>query len=204
MEKLNLCVESNNEMINNLSKALIEKGIIDGSNYYYTDDNFKHPFFKIPKSYKKESENDPDVHYIFIDVDNSMTHSPTGEYTVQCNYVHEHIIDVNQVAELVYGLLKEEIVEVAVVFPNYYAGFFMMHTGDHEKNVDFLNENFEFIGECLKSIMNLKCGHMHRIFPKIHPYNLNYGPSNEFCIPDVKVYMVSSIFAVHPEYYIIQ
>ena len=204
MEKQYLCESSDNEMIKKFSDALIKKGIIEGSKYYYIDDNFSFPFFKLPKPYQKENDNDPDVHYVFVDVDNSKTHSPYGEYTIQCNFIHEHISDVNLAVELVYGILKEEIVEVAIIFPNYFAGFYMKHTGDHEKNVNFINDNFDFIGDCLKSITNLTSGHMHKLFPKISPYYIHYGPSTEHKLSGASIYMVSSILAVHPEYYIIK
>ena len=205
MEKENLCMSSDNQLIKKFSEALVKQGITDGTQFYYTDDDFHLPFFKLPKAYKKESPDDPDVHYVFVDVDTATHELNKGEYTVHGNYVHEHIADADRAAELVVQLLKAEMVEVAIVYPDRMAGFFVNNTGDPQKNVDIIGENFREIKGYLESDMAaLRGGHMHTLFPKIFPNYLQYGPSVQHRIPGISIYLVSSIIAEHPEFYVIQ
>lgn len=205
MEKENLCVLSDNQLIKKFSEALVKQGITEGTQFYYTDDDFHLPFFKLPKAYKKESPDDPDVHYVFVDVDTATHGLNKGEYTVHGNYVHEHIADADRAAALVAQLLKAEMVEVAIVYPDRMAGFFANNTGDPQKNVDIIGENFREIKGYLESDMAaLRGGHMHTLFPKIFPNYLQYGPSAQHRIPGISIYLVSSIIAEHPEFYVIQ
>lgn len=71
MEKEMLCATSDNALVKKFSEALVKQGINEGAQYYYTDDDFHLPFFKIPKAYKKESPDDPDIHFVFVDVDSN-------------------------------------------------------------------------------------------------------------------------------------
>ena len=205
MEKEKLCITSNNPLIKKFSKALVKQGITEGARYYYTDDNYSLPFFKIPKAYKKESPNDPDVHYVFVDIDYNPPGLAKEEYTVFGNYIHEHIADADKAAELVLQMIKAEIVEVAIVYPDRKAGFFVANTGDPEKNVDIITENFAAIKVYLeKDMAAMNGGHMHVLFPKIFPKYLQFGPTTDHRIPGINIYLVSSVFAEHPEFYIIQ
>ena len=205
MEKEKLCITSSNPLVKKFSQALIKQGITEGARYYYTNDNYSLPFFKIPKAYKKESPNDPDVHYIFVDVGTNPHGLAKEEYTVYGNYVHEHISDADKAAELVLKMLKAETVEVAIVYPDRMAGFFVANTGDPEKNVNIIADNFANIKVYLEEDMTtMNDGHMHALFPNIFPKYLQYGPTTKHRIPGINIYLVSSVFAEHPEFYIIQ
>ena len=205
MEKEMLCANSNNALVKRLSEALLKHGVTEGAQVYYEDDDYHLPFFKIPKAYKKESPDDPDVHYVFVDVDTATHGLNNGEYTVHGNFVHEHIADADRAAELVAQLLRAEVVEVAIVYPDRMAGFFVNNTGDHQKNVDIIGENFAYIKGYLERDMDvLRGGHMHTLFPQIFPNYLQYGPTTKYRIPGINIYLVSSVFAEHPEFYIIQ
>ena len=198
MEQKHLCTSTDNEMIINLSKALANCGIKDGYQYYYEADNYSVPYFKIPKAFKKESEDDPDYHYIFIDVGEN-------EYTVHGSYIHEHLSGVAQVAFLVSQLFNGVIVEVALVYPDRVAGFFMLNKGDPEKNVGVINENVEAIMEYVNSPIGANPNaHIHTIFSPAHPYMLLCGGLRRPQIEGVTIYLVSYVFAEHPEYYIIK
>ncbi len=204
MEKELLCTSSDNRLIKKFSQALLERGIKDGARYYYSDENCRYPFFKIPKAYKKENLDDPSVHYAFVDIDDDPPFSEE-EYTVFGNFVHEHFNDPGKAAELVSGLLSGEIVEVAIVYPDRMAGFFVKNTGDPQKNVDIIAENFESIKPRLDmDVSAMSGGHWHSLFERAFPYSLQYGPSTEHVLNGISVYMVSSVLAEHPEYYIIQ
>lgn len=210
MEKENLCVLSDEQPIKKLSEALVMQGITEGAQFYYTDDDYSTPFFKLPKAYKKESPDDPDAQYVFVDVETDMYKE--GEYTVHGNYVHEHITDADRAAMLVARLLKGEIAEVAIVYPDRLAGFFVNNTGDPKKNVGIIVENFKEIKGYFESdTMAAPCaglmhGHIHALFPQIHlfPNYLQYGFSTEHRISGINIYMVSSVVGEHPEFYVIQ
>ena len=205
MEREMLCADSDNALVKKFSEALVRQGVTEGAQYYYTDDNYHLPFFKIPKAYKKESPSDPDVHYVFVDVDSNPPGTAKEEYTVHGNYVHEHIADADKAAEFVLQLIKAEMVEVALVHPDRMAGFFVANTGDPEKNVGIIAENFTTIKGYLESDMAaLNSGHMHVLFPKIFPKYLQYGPTTKYWIPGINIYLVSSVIAEHPEFYIIR
>lgn len=197
MEKSIPCAESNNEMIKDLSKVLIGLGITDANNYYEADDYAK-PYFKIAKKFKKETDKDPDVYYIYVDVDDN-------EYTVHGRYVHEHFGGTDRAAMLVVGLLTGSIVEVALVFPDRMAGFFLTNTGDPAKNVKVIDDNAEEIMRHLNSPMAAAPNiHGHVIFSAAFPYYLQYGGGRQPQIEGVRIYLLSSVFAEHPEYYVIQ
>ena len=197
MEKSIPCADSNNQMIKDMSDTLMEIGITDAANYYESDDYSK-PYFKIAKEFKKESEKDPDVYYIYIDVDDN-------EYTVHGRYVHEHFGGANRAAMLVAGLLTGSIVEVALVFPDRMAGFFLANTGDPAKNVQVIDDNAETIMKHLNSPMAAAPNiHGHILFSPAFPYYLQYGGGRQPQIEGVRVYLLSSVFAEHPEYYVIQ
>ena len=184
-------------MIKDLSKVLAECGIENAENYYVADE-YSVPYFKIPKKYKKEYESDPDVCYIYVDVDDN-------EYTVHGRYVHEHLGSEQRVANLVLGLLSGELAEVALVFPNKMAAFFIPNTGDPEQNVKIIDLNAETIMKHLNSPMaSAPNVHMHMLFSAAHPYYLHCSGGRQPQIEGVQVYMVSSVFGEHPEYYVIR
>lgn len=185
-------------MIADMSAALAEVGIVDGFQNYYESDEYGVPYFKIPKKFKKESENDPDVCYVYVDVDEN-------EYTVHGRYVHEHLGNERQAAKLVLGLLTGAIAEVALVFPNKMAAFFLPNTGDPAQNVKVIDDNAEKIMEHLNSPMaSAPNVHMHVLFSPAYPYYLHFGGGRQPQIEGVQIYMVSSVFAEHPEYYVIR
>ena len=184
-------------MIAELSKALVKSGIQDGASYYEADD-YALPYFKIPKAFKKEFEDDPDYHYVFIDVGEN-------EYTVHGSYIHEHLSSVAEVVRLVNQLFSGATVEVALVFPDRIAGFFMPNTGDPQKNVDVINDNAKTIMEYVNSPIGASPNtHIHTLFSPAYPYTLFCGGLRKPQIEGVTVYMVSYVFAEHPEYYVIQ
>ena len=196
MEKAISCATTDNQMIKDMSTALLQCGIEEGANYYESDEYSK-PYFKIPKKFKKEQESDPDVCYVYIDVE-------YDEYTVHGRYIHEHISDEKRAAMLALGLLSGAIAEVVLVFPDRMAGFFLTNTGDPEKNVNVINDNAETIMNQLNSPMaSAPNVHGHVIFSAAYPYYLQYGGGRQPQIEGVQIYMLSSVFGEHPEYYII-
>ena len=198
MEQQKLCTSANNEMIVELSKALVKAGIEDGAQFYYEADDYPTPYFKIPKAFKKESPEDPDFHYIYIDIEGN-------EYTVHGSYVHEHLGSAAQVVELVNQLYSGKTVEVALVYPDRMAGFFMRNTGDPQKNVDVINENAKTIMEFVDSPIGASPNtHIHTLFSPAHPYMLLCGGIRKPQIQGVTIYLVSYVFAEHPEYYVIR
>ena len=197
MEKKIACKTSDNQMILDLSKVLVECGIDAAKNYYQADE-YHVPYFKIPKQFHKEANDDPDVVYLFVDVDDN-------EYTVHGRYIHEHIGNERQVANLVMGLLSGAIAEVALVYPDRMAGFFMMNTGAPEKNIKVIDDNADYIMEHLFSpLASMSNVHGHMIFSAAHPYYLQYGASRQPQIQGVQVYMLSAVFGEHTEYYVIK
>ena len=201
METKLLCADSDNQLIKSFSEALIKQGITEGAQFYYVDSNMHLPFFKIPKAFKKETPEDPSIHYVFVDVDEAQY-----EYTVCGNYVHEHISDEDRAAELEAKLLNAEIVEIAIVYPDRMAGFFVNNTGDPQANVDIIGKNFGEIKEHLEfNIYTLQGGHLHTLYTRAFPYYLQIGPTAaRHKLPGISIYLVSSVLAEHPEFYIIQ
>ena len=197
MEKALSCATTDNQMIRDMSTVLAELGI-DGADTYYEADEYSKPYFKIAKKFKKETENDPDVCYIYIDVDDM-------EYTVHGRYLHEHISNEKRAANLALGLLSGAIAEVALVFPNKMAGFFILNTGDPAKNVKVIDDNAEEIMKHLNSPMaSMSNVHGHIIFSAAFPYNLQYGGGRQPQIEGVQIYLLSAVFGEHTEYYVIQ
>ena len=64
MEEKLLCKDCDNELIKDLSVELVEAGYKDGE-YYFKSSDYRCPFFKISKHFKKEREIDPEIQYIF-------------------------------------------------------------------------------------------------------------------------------------------
>ena len=185
-------------MITELSEALINGGITDGADCYYEADDYPVPYFKLAKAYKKEEPSDPDYDYLYVDVGET-------EYTVIGSYVHEHFRGVDMVVQLVQMLLSGETVEVALVFPDRMAGFFMLNTGDPQKNVDVINNNAEAIMEYVNSPVGaMQNSHIHTVFSPAHPYTLLCGGIRKPQISGVTTYLVSCVLGEHPEYYIVQ
>ena len=197
MEKIIPCASCDNQMIKDMSDVLTEIGITDAANYYESDEYGK-PYFKIAKAFKKETEDDPDFWYIYVDVDDN-------EYTVHGRYVHEHFGGANRAAMLVAGLLTGSTVEVALVFPDRMAGFFLQNTGDPAKNVKVIDDNAEDIMKHLNSPMAASPNlHGHVLFSPAFPYYLQYGGGRQPQIEGVTIYLLSSVFGEHTEYYVIQ
>ena len=201
METKLLVKDSDNELIHELSKALIEQGITDGSDCYYISDNYGIPYFKLPKAYKKENENDPDFHHVFIDVEEKIG-SPNGkEFSVYGTYHHEHYMNASKAAENAKGLLSGEICEVALTIGNKQASLFMINCGDPQKNVDELMSDFENI---YKQLTEGKAGgyHIHWIYQKTFPNNLLLQFNARKDLPNYNAYATCSVLAEHPEFYI--
>ena len=197
MENQFLCTSSNDQRIRALSNALLDLGIADAAHYYEADE-YSVPYFKLGKKFKKESPADPDFHYLYVDVDED-------EYTVHGQYGHEHFADAVLAAWLVKALFTGETVEVALVFPDKMAGFFMNNTGDPEQNVKVITDNAKTIMDILNSPSgSMRNVHVHTAFAPSHPYFLLCGGFRRPQIADVTIYMVSYVFAEHPEYYVIQ
>ncbi len=206
MEKQLFVKDSNNPFLQALTDELEKAGIREGSDVYYEDEAYKCPFFKIPKKYLKEDDTDPDFHYIFVDVEEF---GQTGlEYTVQGNFVHEHFNKVEDAVRLIKALLEGTVVEMALVFGDMKASFFMNHTGDHAKNVNFFGEDKEAVDYVFEACKNPSvCSglmHSHVIFSKVHPYYLMCEHTTSYKLRGIEVYMASAIFGQHPEYYVIQ
>ena len=202
MEQQFLVKDTDDKLIIKFSEALKAHGIYEGAEFYYTDDNLSLPFFKIPKDYKKEEPNDPDVHYIFVDVNDNSPFSGSEEYTVSGNYAHEHIANVDNAVDLVKKLLSGEIVEVALVLKDRYACYFLTNRGDPKENVNAMASNLEVIKDCLQNASTTV--HIHRFPSFAQPYSLVYGGGDTRQIPNTEIYFVSSVFAEHPEFYIVK
>lgn len=201
MEQKLLVKDSDNLLIHKFSQVLLVQGITEGAECYYIDDNFRLPFFKIPKAYKKEAESDPDVHYAFVDIDDNPPFLEKEEYTVHGNYHHQHIANAEDAALLVKKLITGETCEVALILKEAIAVTFMENTGDPKTNVDNFMAHFEHIMKCIKS--SQRGGHQHGIFKASYPYYLYYGLEKQQMFDGYKAYAVSSILAEHPEYYIL-
>ncbi len=205
MEQVRKVSESGNAYIIALSEELKKVGILDGSDVYYEDENFDQPFFKIPKAYKKEKAGDPDEHYVFVDVGEG----PVGmEYTVTCNFVHEHIGRVEDAVTLIKGLYDGEIVEMALVYGDIKVSLYMHQLGDHVSNIEYLigdKKAVDYVIEHMKNPMvQSGRGHQHLVFPKNFPYNLMFEKAGKHVLPNIRVYAVSAIFGEHPEYYVLE
>jgi hypothetical protein len=201
METKLLVKDSDNELIHKFSKALLDQGIVDGADCYFISDNNQLPFFKIPKNYKKENENDPDVHYVFVDIDDKPPFLGCEEYTVFGNFHHDHIPNAESAAELVKKLISGELCEVALVFEYAKAATFMKNTGDPQKNVDNFMEHYADLEKHIKSAV--VGGHHHVIFMPSFPHNLYYCVGKQEMFQGIQAYVVSSILAEHPEFYIL-
>ena len=197
MEKMIPCASTTDQMIKDMSEVLLEIGVTDGANYYESDE-YRVPYFKIAKPFKKETEDDPDFWYIYVDVDEN-------EYTVHGRFIHEHFGGANRAAMLVAELLTGSTVEVALVFPDRMAGFFMQNTGDPAKNVKVIDDNADTIMKHLNSPMaTMPNVHGHVLFSPAFPYYLYYGGGRQPQIEGVTIYLLSSVCGEHTEYYVIQ
>ncbi len=201
MEKELLVFASNNQRIKDFSALLKKSGIDAGSDYYYEFDNGSgDPFFKIPKAYKKERDGDPDVHYIFVDVNDR-------EYTVTGSFTHEHFANASDAISLVKGLYTGEIVEVAIVFPQQKAACFANNTGDPADNVAILANQAAanyIMAELSSPLVRQGGGHLHKYFEKTYPYNMMFVTAPQQRIEGVEIYLVSSVLAEHPEFYVVK
>ncbi len=201
MEKVFKVKDSTNNLIIEFSRALKKAHILDGCDLYYEDENYHCPFFKIPKPFLKEHKNDPDVHYIFVDIEEK-------EYTVHGNYAHEHVTDINNAIFWVSALLKGFVVEYALVINGRQASCFIKNTGDPKKNVDYIANDKKsclYIMDIMNKKMPPQGSHLHIYFEKSFPgyLMLKTIPMNEI-LNKYSIYMISAQFGQHPEYYLIQ
>ena len=196
MEKAISCATAENSKIKELATILGKLGM-DGCENYYEADEYSVPYFKLPKKFKKETDNDPDDCFVYVDVGD--------EYTVHGRYLHEHLQTAQQAARLAYELWTGAIVEVVLVFPDRMAGFFLPNLGAPEKHIKVIDDNVEYIMEQLNSPMASSMNfHGHLLFSASSPYFLQVGASRQPQIEGVTVYAISSVFAEHPEYYVIR
>ena len=192
MEEKLLCKDSDNELLKNLSTALVDAGFEDAK--YYYDKNYHCPYLKISKPFKKENDNDPETHYIFIDVN-------MNEYTVMFNIHHEHISSVEETVELVKKIYNGEVVDVALVHYGKVASTFALNTGDPKKNIEVLSKNLS-IYESYFSSEALGMFHMHYNSSFTFPYVLKIERTDRFNLGNFNSYFSSDVFAEHVEYYI--
>ncbi len=186
--------------IKQMSQELKKIGI-EGYEYYYKEEGSNMPFFKIEKPYKKERENDPYAHALFIDVDIKES---GVEYTVVGLLCHEHFSCEQDAAELIKKLLDESVAEVALVYPNMKATFFIENQGDPVKNVKKIDENAKTITERLFGSAKFSGCHIHSLFNCSYTNYLLCDYNEQLKIKDVKIYLVSAVTGYHPEYYVIQ
>lgn len=186
--------------IKKMSEELIKVGLLEGE-FYYKDEESKFPFFKFEKPYKKERENDPFAHALFIDVDIKES---GVEYTVVGLLCHEHFSCEQDAVELIKGLLDESVAEVALVYPNMKATFFIENQGDPVKNVKKIDENAKTITERLFGSAKFSGCHIHSLFNCSYTNYLLCDYNEQLKIKDVKIYLVSAVTGYHPEYYVIQ
>ncbi len=201
MEKEFLVSQTQNKNILELSSRLAENNV-EGSDLYYEKEGYKCPFMKLPKKYKKESDTDPEVCYIYVDVEDN------GEYTVFGNYGHEHCAGAADAALLITGMLTGYIAEVALIYGDMKAAAFMLNSGDPQANVDVIGkdaETAEFATDNLMSVRG-KGYHMHLLFAKNHPlpYSMMFDSAKGYTYQGVTVYLASCVFGEHPEIYVIQ
>lgn len=201
METKLLVKDSDNELIHELSKALLDCGITEGADCYYISDNYGVPFFKLPKAYKKENENDPDFHHVFIDVEEKSGSPTNKEFSVYGTYHHEHYMNASDAAENAKKLLSGEICEVVLTLGCKQASLFMINCGDPEKNVNELMSDFENIH---KHLTEGKVGgyHIHLIYQKTFPNNLLLQFNAKKDLQNYNAYATCSVLAEHPEFYI--
>ena len=182
-----------------LSEELKNLGI-EGYEYYYKDEDLKLPYFKIEKPYKKEDDNDPDSHVIFIDVESFENRA---EYTVVGLLCHEHFDSAKMAAELVKALLLEQVCEVALVYPNMKATFFTTNEEEPIKNVRKIDQNAKTITERLFGSAQFSGVHIHSLFNESYTNNLLCDYKEQLKLSGVKIYLVSAVVGYHPEYYVV-
>ncbi len=195
--------ESSNLSVLRFSSALKEKGI-EGYDSYYTDEGFLFEYFKIPVPYLKEKDEDPDVHYIFVDVENSVEHGI--EYKVSGNYSHEHCKNIDLAISIISGLISKRLVEVSLVIGDSSASTFMHNKGSDEKNVEFFVGKFDEIAKNLNNPTwnERQNGHLHTRFMADPPFSIIGVQSGAMTLEGVKMYAVSAEFGKHPEFYIME
>ena len=201
MEQKLLVKDSEDALIHELSQALLSEGVTEGADCYYISDGYGVPFFKIPKAFKKEDENDPDFYHVFIDVEKKPGSLTSKEFSVYGSYHHEHFTKASDAAICTKQLLTGVLCEVALVIGHRQASLFMLNTGDPKANVDGLMSDFENI---YKQMSEGKPGnyHFHTYYTKTFPYYLllDYNPQKDI---NQNAYALSSILAEHPEFYIL-
>lgn len=196
MEKKLLCSNAANTAIKGLSEALKRHGITDGADEYYFDDGMKYPFFKIPKKYKKEKPGDPDVHYVFIDVNGSSINSV--DYRVHGSHTHEHLRNADETADLAAKLLSGDVVEVGIVDCEAAVCFFMNDRGNPEENIAVIERNKPMINEYL-SYYQHRWGerHTHADFDEVSPHRLYCGIP-KCTLEGAVIFMFSAKLGEHP------
>ena len=193
MEEKLLCKDCDNELIKDLSVELVEAGYKDGE-YYFKSSDYRCPFFKISKPFKKESEIDPEIQYIFIDVG-------YNEYTISFHIHHEHISSVKRTVDLVNKIFNGEVVDVALFHYGRVASTFAVNTGDPKKNIEVLSKNLSiYEGYFLSEALGMY--HMHYNSGFSYPYVLKIERTDKFNLGNFNSYFSSDVFAENVEYYI--
>ena len=156
----------------------------------------KYPFFKIPKKYKKEKPDDPDVHYVFIDVNGSSINSV--DYRVHGSHTHEHLRNADETADLAAKLLSGDVVEVGIVDCEAAVCFFMNDRGNPEENIAVIERNKPMINEYL-SYYQHRWGerHTHADFDEVSPHRLYCGIP-KCTLEGAVIFMFSAKLGEHP------
>ncbi|MBQ8546452.1 MAG: hypothetical protein IJ437_05890 [Clostridia bacterium] len=204
MEIMHLIEESSDPWAIEFSNKLRESGI-EGWDKYYNGEEYSCDFFKIPVPYQKESPNDPDVHYIFVDINNDEKYG--RDYTVCGNYAHQHCASSELAVYIIKHLIEKHIVEMCFVRENLSASLFMPSKGSDQDNVGFLLENFKDISDNLNSPIwqENTAGHFHTTFNAEPLFSIMGNKSGcQPAIDGVKTYVVCAEFGKHPEYYILE
>lgn len=196
MEKKLFCSNAANAAIKGLSDALKRRGVTEGADVYYFDDRMKYPFFKIPKKYKREKPDDPDVHYAFVDVNGSSINSV--DYRVHGSHTHEHLRDADAAADLVAKLLSGAVVEVGIVDCEAAVYFFMNDSGSAEENIAIIKKHKPTIDEYLSDYQH-KWGerHTHADFDEVYPFRLYCGMP-KYILEGAVTFMLLAKLGEHP------
>ena len=187
--------EKTDTKLKEVAEELKKVGLEAFADSYYEDDEYTGPFFKIEKPFKKETEKDPEIECIFLDV--------THEYTVHTRTGHEHYNDAQKAVEIVKGLFDGTLAEVALCFPSLTARFLIENTGNPEKNIAKMNDNAKSLMDIVNKVVNMLSGtsHIHQLFEAAFPHYLQVLANENFMYGGCQVYLQSIIIGEHAEIY---